>query len=146
MVEDSKSEFLADELAIMAVRLIRWLRAVDESPRLSGPEASALAAIIYSGGLSPSALADLEQVRRPTISRTVDALAARELVERRPDTADKRAVRIIATEQGRLLWQAGQLRRVGPLTERIAALSAEERSRLEAMLPLLKQITSPAAG
>lgn len=145
MPEDSKSEFLADELAIMAVRLIRWLRAVDEAPRLSGPEASALAAIIYSGGLSPSALADLEQVRRPTITRTVDALAARGLVERRPDPADRRAARIVATAQGRVLWQAGQLRRIEPLSERIAALSGEERSRLEATMPLLKQITSPPA-
>jgi len=143
MAGADKSGFLADELAIMAVRLIRWLRVADESPSLSGPEASALAAIIYSGGLSPSALADLEQVRRPTVTRTINALAERGLVERRPDLSDKRAIRIEATERGRALWQTGQLRKIAPLTERIAGLSAEERDQLEAVWPLLKRITSP---
>jgi len=144
MSDEDKSAFLADELAIMAVRLIRWLRAADESPSLSGPEASALAAVIYSGGLSPSALADLEQVRRPTVTRTVNALAERGLVERRPDKSDKRGVRVEVTDRGRALWQAGQLRKVAPLAARIAALSSEDRSQLEAIWPILRQITSPA--
>ena len=144
MNDEDKSAFLADELAIIAVRLIRWLRAADESPSLSGPEASALAAIIYSGGLSPSALADLEQVRRPTVTSTINALAERGLVVRRPDKTDRRGVRVEVTERGRALWQAGQLRKVAPLTARIAKLSPEDRSRLEAIWPLLKQITSPA--
>lgn len=143
MSENSNSEMLADELAIMAVRLIRWLRAADERPSLSGPEASALAVIIHSGGLSPSALADLEQVRRPTITRTVDSLAKRGLVERRPNPIDKRAVQIVVTPQGAALWQAGQLRKIAPLVDRINSLSAEERAQLEAALPLLKRITSP---
>ena len=134
---------LAKDLSVMAVRLTRWLRAADTEPALTGPEASALAVIIHSGGIGPSALAELEQVRRPTVSRTVNALVDRGLVAREPDPEDGRAHCLRATEAGLALWQSGQMRRIAPLAERIAELSEPDRARLGALLEILDRITTP---
>ncbi|MDC0886712.1 MarR family transcriptional regulator [Altererythrobacter sp.] len=142
-MQDDKTQSLATDLSIMAVRLSRWLRAADDAPALSGPEASAMAVIVHSGGIIPSALADLEQVKRPTITRIVNGLAARGLVRREAHPDDKRALIIVATEKGLVLWQAGQLRRVAPLVTRISKLNAAEREQLENVMPLLNKITAP---
>lgn len=143
MEKTSNSHSIANDISIMAVRLIRWLRAADETAALSGPLTSALAVIVHSGGIAPSALAELEQVRRPTITRLVDELVSRGLVRREPHRTDKRGSIIIATEEGLGLWSTGQLRATAPLAARIDALDSNERQRLEAMLPLLARVMEP---
>lgn len=146
MVETGKSHSLANELSIMAVRLIRWLRAADESAALSGPQASAMAVIVHSGGVAPSALAELEGVRRPTITRLVDELVGRGLVRREPHPTDKRASVLVATGEGLSLWQTGQLRATAPLAARIEALGPDQRRQLEEVMPLLARIMDPPSG
>ena len=142
-MDPDKTQSLATERSIMAVRLTRWLRAQDERPLLSGPEASAIAVVIYSGGITPSALADLEQVRRPTITRVVDRLVERGLVRRDRHPSDMRASIIVATDEGQALWRAGQLRRIAPLAARIAGLETAEGKQLEGIMPLLARLTAP---
>ena len=139
----SKSHSLANELSIMAVRLIRWLRAADEASALTGPLTSAMAVIVHSGGIAPSALAELEQVRRPTITRVVDELVARRLVRRDQHPTDKRSSTIVATNEGLSLWQTGQLRATAPLAARIEALGPNERRQLEDVVPLLARLMEP---
>lgn len=143
MVETGKSHSLANELSIMAVRLIRWLRAADEGTVLTGPHTSAMAVIVHSGGIAPSALAELEQVRRPTITRVVNELVARGLVRREPHPTDKRGAVLVATSEGLARWHAGQLRATAPLAARIEALGGDERRQLEEVLPLLARIMAP---
>lgn len=128
------------------MRLVRWLRAADEAPALTGPEASAMAVIVHSGGINPSALADLEQVRRPTITQVVNGLASRGLVRRERHPSDMRALIIIATDEGQAFWLAGQLRRVAPLAARIDALTPEEQQQLERAMPLLGKVTAPPSA
>lgn len=143
MEEAGKSHSLANELSIMAVRLIRWLRAADEEAVLTGPQASAIAVIIHSGGISPSALADLEQVRRPSITRVVDELVRQGLVKREAHPTDKRGSILLATKDGLALWQSGQLRATAPLAARIQALTPDERRQLEQAMPLLARLMEP---
>lgn len=143
MDQVGKSHSLANELSIMAVRLIRWLRAADEEAVLTGPQASAMAAIVHSGGISPSALADLEKVRRPSITRVVDELVNQGLVRRETHPTDKRGSILVATAEGLTLWQSGQLRATAPLAERIQSLAAAERQQLERAIPLLAKIMEP---
>lgn len=143
MVETSKSHSLANELSIMAVRLIRWLRAADERTALTGPHTSAMAVIVHSGGIAPSALAELEQVRRPTITRVVNELVARGLVRREPHPTDKRGSVLVATSEGLALWHTGQLRATAPLAARIETLGPDERHQLEGVMPLLARIMEP---
>ena len=140
---DSKAQATATDLSILAVRLVRWLRAADERPTLSGPEASAMAVVVHSGGIAPSMLADLEQVRRPTITRIVDRLVAQGFVCRLANPTDQRASIIVATRKGQELWLAGQLRRVAPLAERIENLKPTEREELERAMLLLRKIMAP---
>lgn len=140
MARNDKSQALANELSILAVRLIRWLRAADALPALTGPQASAMAVIAYSDGVTPSALAGLEQVRRPTITRLVNELVQRGLVRRGPHPTDKRGLVLTATDEGLAIWEAGQLRKVAPLTDRIDELGPQERRQLEDAMPLLRLI------
>lgn len=141
MDQVSKSHSLANELSIVAVRLIRWLRAADEEAVLTGPQASAMAVIVHSGGISPSALADLEKVRRPSITRVVDELVRQGFVRRGTHPTDKRGSILVATAEGLALWQSGQLRATAPLAARIQSLGADERQQLELAMPLLARIT-----
>ena len=143
MSETSKSHSIANEISIMAVRLIRWLRATDQAAALSGPVTSAMAVIVHSGGIAPSALAELEQVRRPTITRLVDDLVLRGLVRREPHPTDKRGSIVVATSEGLARWQTGQLRATAPLAARIEALDPDERQQLESILPLLARVMEP---
>lgn len=140
---DDKPESLAADLTVMAVRLVRWLRAADPSPALSGPEASAMAVIVYSEGITPSRLAELEQVKRPTITKLIDGLVQRGLVQRLKNPDDKRSSIMVATHKGHEVWEAGQLRRIAPLADRIETLPPEERRQLEAAMPLLAKVTEP---
>ncbi|WP_315760807.1 MarR family winged helix-turn-helix transcriptional regulator [Sphingomonas sp. Y38-1Y] len=144
-METSKGHSFANELSIMAVRLIRWLRAADTGSALSDPLTSAMAVIVHSGGIAPSALAELEQVRRPTITKVVDELVSRGLVRRERHATDGRATMVVATEEGLALWRAGQLRATAPLAERIEALDADELRRFEEALPLFARIMEPPA-
>lgn len=140
MAEEYKSAALAGELTVAMVRLIRWLRAIDPAPAMTPAQASAMAVIIHSGGVTPSQLADHEQVRRPTISRLVEELEASGLVERSSDPQDRRSVLLRATDLGRRIWFEGQERRARPLAERIDALSEDDRAILARAASLLMEI------
>lgn len=143
-MDRSSESSLADAVIVAAVRLIRWLKAADPSPRLTPAQASALAAIVWSGGLRPSDLAALERVSRPVVARTLGELAARGLVERTPGAADGRTVRVHATVAGRHLLADGQARRAAPLAEALSRLSDKERECLEQAAAILDRIVTDA--
>ena len=142
-MSDAPSRVLATDLSVLATRLTRWLRATDEAPSLSGPEASAMAVVIHSSGITPSRLARYEQVRRPTITRTIDLLVERGFVRRDPDPTDRRGTIVHATPAGREMWEAGQARRIEPLAIRIGALDIHDRRQLELVLPVLETLFNP---
>ncbi|CAA9348463.1 MAG: hypothetical protein AVDCRST_MAG40-2756, partial [uncultured Gemmatimonadaceae bacterium] len=83
-------EPLADRLHSAAIHLLRWLRREDGAAGLSGPRLSALSVVVLAGPLTLGELAAAEQVRPPTMTRLVDALAAEGLVRREPDACDGR--------------------------------------------------------
>src|SRR3954470_2667139 len=62
--------------------------------------AAALATIERRGPLAPSELAELERVKRPTITRVVGRLEEAGLVERTGDPADGRASLVSITRAG----------------------------------------------
>src|SRR2546428_13676391 len=73
---------IADRLHSAAIHLLRRLRVEDRALGLTGPRASALSVIVFRGPIAMGALAEAEQVRRPTITRLVDGLERRGLVRR----------------------------------------------------------------
>lgn len=135
---------LADRLTLAAVRLTRWLRAADPSPKLSGPQASALAVVVHAGRLRMSDLAVFEEVSRPTITRVAAELQGLGLIVRHPDPADGRVAWLTASDAGRRLLAEGQARRIAPLAAAVAALPAERRAALAGGLAVLEGLLAEA--
>ena len=132
---------IADRLHSAAIRLLRTLRREDDGSGLSAPRLSALSVVVFAGPLSLAALAEAEQVRPPTMSRIVDALVADGLVTREVEPADRRSVRIAATEAGGRLLQQGRERRVRALVERLHGLTDYERRALARGTEILERVT-----
>jgi len=121
---------IADRLHSAAIHLLRRLRVEDKALGLTGPRASALSVIVFRGPLTMSALAEAEQVRRPTISRLIDGLERRGLVRRVSDPADGRVQLVEATAAGKRLLQKGRARRVERLTQGVVQLSRDDQQVL----------------
>lgn len=138
----SASETVADRLTLTAVQLIRWLRAADPSPRLSGPQASALAVVVHGGRLRMSDLAAMEAVSRPTVTRIAAELQAMGLISREPDPSDGRVAWLSATGSGRRVLEEGQARRIAPLAAAIDALPEARRAALVAGLAELEGVVA----
>jgi DNA-binding MarR family transcriptional regulator len=135
MIEDA-----AVRLHSASVKLLRQARREHDRDGPSAPRLSALSVIVRSGPLSLANLAAAEQVRPPTMSRLVDALVKDGLVTRETHPADRRAVRISATEAGSALLREGRRRRVRFLATRLQALGESERRALLRGIELLESI------
>ena len=83
----------AAQLRMGIVRTARRLRqeAAAEASGLTPTSTAALATIERHGPLTPSELAELERVKRPTVTRTLGCLEREGLVERTPDPGDGRS-------------------------------------------------------
>lgn len=136
----------AERMASGAARLVRLLKAADQAPRLSGAEASALAVVIHAEGISPSALAKIEDVSRPTIARTIAALTKRGLVRRDGADDDARSVRLTATPSGRRLFEDGGRRRAAPLAALIDELSSDDQADAAAAAGMLERLVEAFAS
>ena len=137
---ESGAAALADRLHSLAIHLLRQLRREDEVSGLTAPRLSALSVLVFGGPMSMSRLAELEQVRLPTMSRLVSALEAEGLVRRTPDPADARSVRLRATPKGTRLLHAGRARRVASLADALSTLTVDDRRRLASTLSMLDQV------
>jgi DNA-binding MarR family transcriptional regulator len=135
---------LADRLHAAAIHLLRRLRREDDASGLPAPQLSALSVIVFGGPVTLGALAAAEQVRPPTITKLVATLEADGLVARIADDADRRIVRVKATARGTKLLHEGRRRRVAALTTSLAALSAADRAKLTAALPVLERVVRGA--
>src|SRR2546422_826324 len=104
---------VADRLHSAAIHLLRRLRVEDRALGLTGPRASALSVIVFRGPIAMGALAEAEQVRRPTITRLVDGLERRGLVRRVGHAEDGRVQLVEATAAGAGAPHKGSSRRLG---------------------------------
>src|SRR6185312_16551712 len=92
---------------------------------------SALSVLVFGGAMSLNALAKVEQVRPPTMSRIVDALEAEGLIRRTVNQQDRRAVVLEATEKGTAILCQGRKRRVKFLAKHLSRLTEAERHKIE---------------
>jgi DNA-binding MarR family transcriptional regulator len=131
---------LPDRLHSWAIRLLRRLRETDRLSPVSAAELSALSVIVYRGPLSLGELADAEQVRPPSASRTVASLVERKLVERERSDEDRRVLRITATRAGRKVLEEGRQRRLESLRDALAGLGSRDRKLLEEAVSVLERL------
>ena len=115
-------------------------------PALSPTQAAALATIERAGPLTPSELAKIEHVQRPTISRVAARLAEAGLIERLPNELDGRGARLSATPEGRRTLRALRSRKTAYLAERLEGLDAEERAVLARASELLERLLEEDSG
>lgn len=130
----------AELLHSAAIRVLRMVRTEDAQAGIGPAQLSALSVLVFSGAKTVSELATLEQVRPPTMSRIVEGLAQKKLVQRVDDEADRRTVRVRATAKGEKLMQAGKARRVRALAERFEALSPGDVKTLFAAAQLMLRL------
>jgi DNA-binding MarR family transcriptional regulator len=133
----SADQELATRLRLAIARSARRLRqaaGTDLSPSL----VSALATIERHGPLTPSELAARERVQRPTVTRVACRLEEAGLVTRAPDPADGRSALITVTPEGRALLDATRTAKDAFLSERLEALSPEDRATLGRAAALLE--------
>ena len=140
-VETATTEELPARLRRVTMRLSRRLRR-EAGSGLPPALDSALAVVGRRGPLSPSELARIEDVRRPTATRLVAILEFRGLVKRAPDPCDGRSYRVAVTDKGRALLHESRTRRDAYLARALAALDPPDRATLTDALALLERITA----
>lgn len=128
---------LADRLHSTAVRVLRRVRPVDAQTGLSGPRLSLLSVLVYGGPATITGLAEIEQVKPPTVSRMVKDMEWDGLLSRSPDPEDGRVQRISVTERGRALLEEGRRRRIAALARDLATLSPGDRALLDRAVAVL---------
>ena len=136
------AKVIADQLHSAAIHLLRKLRREDAASGLNAPRLSALSVIVFAGPVTLGDLAAAEQVRPPTMTKIVDALAAQGLVGKRKNEKDGRSTLIQATAAGKRLLMQGRERRVRALAAQIAALGSNDCEALGKTAEILKRVIS----
>ncbi len=129
-MNDDQLHDMASGLHSAAIRLLRMVRREDGQTGISPPRLSALSVLVFGGAMSLADLAAAEGVRAPTMSRIVEGLVRDGLATREADPANRRKVRISATEEGRRRLEAGREQRVRALRERLRRLADSEQRAL----------------
>lgn len=139
MVRDIPKDLLdlADGLHSTAIHLLRQLRVEDRASGIGPAQLSALSVLVFGGSMSLKRLADIEQVRPPTMVRIVQGLVEQRLATSHPDRDDARKVRISATARGRTLMQRARLRRVEALARMLGGMAHAERAEIAAAVCIL---------
>ena len=130
---------LAARLRLAITRTARRLRQQSD-PALSPTQAAALATIERAGPLTPSKLAAIEHVQRPTISRVSARLEQAGLIERQRDELDGRGAQLRATPAGRRTLRALRSRKTAYLAERLERLGPEDLTVLARASELLERL------
>jgi DNA-binding MarR family transcriptional regulator len=140
----------AAQLRMALVRTTRRLRqeAASEAHGLTPTSTSALASIDVHGPLTPSELAAIERVKRPTMTRTLGCLEREGLIERTPDPADGRSSLIAINGDGHERLRRLRGRKNAYLARRMRDLSAEDVETLERAAEILDRMREgePRAG
>lgn len=140
--KSSRHARIADELHSAAIRLLRRLRTVDDESGITAPRLSALSVVVFGGPLALGELAAAEQVRPPTMTRLVSALAADGLVVRVADGADARLTIIRATRKGAAALARARARRTEALAQRLASLSEKELKQIKRGAELIRRVAA----
>ena len=132
----------AARLRLAIVRTSRRLRqeAAGAVGELTPTSAAALVTVERRGPLTPSELAEIERVKRPTATRTLRVLSEAGLVERAPDPEDGRSALVSITATGRERLRRMRRRKNAYLARRMRDLSAGDVEALERAAEILEGI------
>src|SRR6478735_6145720 len=136
---------LADSAARLRMAIVRTARrlrqeAAAEATGLTPTSTAALATIERHGPLTPSELAKIERVKRPTVTRTLGCLDREGLIERTPDPSDGRSALVSVNATGRERLRRLRGRKNAYLAKRMRDLPAEDIAALERAAEILEQM------
>jgi DNA-binding MarR family transcriptional regulator len=130
---------LPANLRLAVTRLARRMRQ-EAGEGLSPSMTAALASIERHGPLTPSALATIERIQRPTATRAIKNLEAEGLVVREGDPTDGRVSRVRISTDGRRLLARARTRKNAYLAKRLRRLDPEERAVLQRAAAILERL------
>ena len=131
---------LADGLHSTAIHLLRQLRVRDRTSGIGPAQLSALSVLVFGGCKSLKQLAEVEQVKPPTMVRIVRGLVEQDLATTRTDKEDARRLRISATARGRSVMQRARRRRVDMLASMLSEKSDAERAEIAGAVAILRNL------
>jgi len=130
---------LPARLRLAIARTARRLRQ-EAGGDLSPSMTAALATIENHGPLTPSRLADVERIKRPTVTRVLARLEQEGLVERSADPSDGRSTLVSTTKDGRALLKRLRSRKNAYLARRLRELPAEDVEVLARSAEVLERL------
>jgi DNA-binding MarR family transcriptional regulator len=130
---------LPARLRLAIARTARRLRQ-EADAGLSPTLTSALASLDRHGPLTPSRLAEIERIQRPTATRIVAKLEAAGFVVRETDALDGRSFRVALSPDGARLLKQLRSRKNAYLAKRLRVLDEEELATLERATEILERI------
>lgn len=139
VTESRSASDVAAPLRLAITRLARRLRQ-EADPGLTPSQLVALATIERHGPLSPSELAEIERIQRPTVTRILRGLVDAGLVDRRPDPADGRSALVEIEERGSALLSQLRSRKNAYLSRRLAGLEPGELETLDRAAGILERL------
>lgn len=146
---DSSLTDSAARLRMAIVRTARRLRqeAADAGgAELSPTAVAALATVERHGPLTPSELAAIERVKRPTATRTLRVLGEAGLVDRAADPSDGRSALVSVNAAGRERLRRLRGRKNAYLARRMRDLPRKDLETLDRAAEVLEQILEGDAG
>ena len=130
---------LPTRLRLAIARMARRLRQ-EAGDDLSPSMTAALATIDRHGPLAPSRLAELERIKRPTVTRVLQRLEEEGLVERSEDPDDRRSAVVCVTKEGAALLKKLRSRKNAYLAKRLRELPDDDVKALERAADVLERL------
>ncbi len=135
-------EILAAKLRLAIVWASRRQRLERSSETITDGQYGVLSSLSRLGPLTPGALADVEHVQPPSVTRMVNCLADAGLVTRSQHPTDGRAVVVEITAAGEAEVVETRRRRTAWLAGRLATFSADERQILDQAADLIDRLVN----
>src|ERR1700727_1458447 len=130
MVPRTPDTTISDTAAGLRNSIVRTARVLRQDAAaesgLSPTQTAVLATINRSGPLTPSELAEIERVKRPSMTRTLACLEREGLVDRTPDPADGRSSLVAINEAGLERLAVLRRRKSAYLARRLRKLDPDE--------------------
>lgn len=140
MLTTSIDPDLATDLRLACQRIARRVR-FESTSEVAPHQFSVLVSLRRSGPQTPTQLANHDQVSTPSMTRTLNCLVDRGLVERVPHPVDRRQVLVELTESGLDVVEQTIARRDLWMVNHLASLSDDQLKLLRQAADLLLEVS-----
>jgi DNA-binding MarR family transcriptional regulator len=141
IIVPAKNAPFAHELRAALGQLIRRLRSVDSVGGPTWSQLAILGRLEREGDTTSAALAAAERIRPQSMGAALDVMEAENLIVRRPDTNDRRQVRISVSARGREIVRRSRAACDEWLTHAISTrLTRAEQATLREAIALMARL------